>query len=83
MKLITAQLSQGHPLVTLIERCLHNSPAQRPTIDEVLVLTEQTGEMCAGEREECEMTKLELIQTLHSQPGSEVYKINVYVICIE
>ena len=78
MELITAQLSQGHPLVTLIERSLHNSPAQRPTIDEVLVLTEQAVEMCAGEREECEMTKLELIQTLHSRPGSEVD--NVYVV---
>ena len=78
MELLTAQLRQGHPL---IQRCLHNSPA---LLTKFWCSQSRLGRcVLEREREECEMTKLELLQTLHSQPGSEVYKINVYVICIE
>ena len=69
---LIAQFGEGHPLITLIQRCLHNSPAQRPTIDEVLVLLDQAKLTCVGERE-CNMTKLELIQILHSQSENKVY----------
>ena len=71
MQPITALLRQGHPLLTLIQRCLCNNPTQRPTIDEVLVLIGQARGMCTGESE-CGMTRLELIQALHSQPRNDV-----------
>ena len=63
---ITAQLDQGHPLLTLIESCLCNNPADRPTIDKVLALMELARRMCAG-------VKLESIESLHSQQENEVY----------
>ena len=65
---ITAQLDQGHPLLTLIESCLCNNPADRPTIDKVLALVEQARRMCAG-------VKLESIESLRSQQENEVYKM--------
>lgn len=65
---IRAQLDQGHPLLTLIESCLCNNPADRPTIDKVLALVEQARRMCAG-------VKLESIESLRSQQENEVYKM--------
>ena len=64
------QLRGDHPLIRLIQQCLHNSPRKRPNIREVLSLLEEAR---AGIRdEESERNKLELIQALQTQPRTQV-----------
>ena len=69
MQLICQQLRENHPLLLMIERCL-GFPEDRPSIYEVLNLLEQAR---AEERDEqMEMNKLELLQTLQTQPRVQV-----------
>ena len=69
MQMIYRQLRENHPLLQMIERCL-DFPEDRPSIGEVLRLLEQAR---AEERDEqMEMNKLELLQTLQTQPRDQV-----------
>ena len=64
------QLRGDHPLIRLIQQCLHNLPAKRPGIREVLHLLEEAK---AGVRdEESEWNKHELIRALQTQPRNQV-----------
>ena len=64
------QLHGDHPLIQLIQQCLHNSPHKRPNIREVLHLLEEAR---AGIRdEESERNKEELIRALQNQPRNQV-----------
>jgi hypothetical protein len=58
-----------HPLIRLIQQCLHNLPAKRPGIREVLRLLE---EVKAGYiDEESERNKRELVRSLQAHPSHE------------
>ena len=64
------QLRGDHPLFRLIQQCLHNLPAKRPGIREVLHLLEEAR---AGVRdEESERNKHELVRALQTQPRNQV-----------
>ena len=64
------QLRGDHPLIRLIQQCLHNGPHKRPSIPEVLHLLEEAR---AGVRdEESERNKCELVRALQTQPRNQV-----------
>ena len=64
------KLCGDHPLIRLIQQCLHNVPAKRPNIREVLGLLEEAR---AGVRdEESERDKIELVRALQSLPRNQV-----------
>ena len=63
-------LRGDHPLIQLIQQCLQNVPAKRPSIREVLGLIELAR---AGIRdEESERNKEELVRVLQNQPRNQV-----------
>ncbi|CAI8027776.1 Calcium/calmodulin-regulated receptor-like kinase 2 [Geodia barretti] len=63
------QLRGDHPLIRLIQQCLHNLPAKRPGIGEVLRLLD---EAIAGFRDEgSERNKRELVRALQTQPRNQ------------
>ena len=64
------QLRGDHPLVRLIQQCLHNGPHKRPSISEVLSLLDEA-RGCFS-RHESEMNKCEMVRTLQSQPRNQV-----------
>ena len=65
MQQIHRLLREGHPLIQMIERCLKNRIRERPTIHAVLEFLEQARvEVQDGE---CDMSKLELVQTLRQK----------------
>ena len=70
MQKIYSQLRKDHPVIQMIKRCLHNAPARRPDIREVLRLLEQARAEIRDE--ESDMNKLELVRALHSQPRNQV-----------
>ena len=64
------QLRGDHPLIQLIQQCLQNVPAKRPSICDVLGLIELA---IAGIRdEESERNKEELVRALQNQPRNQV-----------
>ena len=64
------QLRGDHPLIRLIQRCLHNLPAKRPGIHEVLRLLEEAR---AGVGDEgSERNKRQLVRALQTQPRNQV-----------
>ena len=64
------QLRGDHPLIRLIQGCLHNLPAKRPGIREVLRLLEEAR---AGVGDEgSERNKRELVRALQTQPRNQV-----------
>ena len=64
------QLREDHPLIQLIQQCLHNSPHKRPSIGEVLRLLEEAR---AGVRDDrSEKNKCELVRALQTQPRNQV-----------
>ena len=64
------QLRGDHPLIRLIQQCLHNSARKRPDISEVLGLLEEAR---AGIRdEESERNRVELVRALQNQPRNQV-----------
>ena len=66
------QFREGHPLIVLIQQCLHNSVRKRPSIREVLCLLKEAR---AGIRdEESERNIVELIGALQNQPRNQVRK---------
>ena len=63
------QLRGDHPLIRLIQQCLHNLPSKRPDIREVLCLLEEAR---AGVRDErSERNKHQLVQALQTQPRNQ------------
>ena len=65
MQQIHRLLREGHPLIQMVQRCLKNLPEDRPTIHAVLEFLEQArAEVQDGE---CDMSKLELVQTLRQK----------------
>ena len=64
------QLRGDHPLILLIQQCLHDNPHKRPNIREVLSLLEEARAGVGDE--ESERNKLELIQALQIQPRNQV-----------
>ena len=58
------QLREGHPLILLIEQCLHNLPARRPSIREVLRLL---GEAKAGIKDNQEIERSRMEQALRGE----------------
>ena len=70
MQKIYSQLRKDHPLIEMIERCLHNVPARRPDIRDVLRLLEQARAEIRDD--ESDMNRLQLIQALQSQPRIQV-----------
>ena len=64
------QLRGDHPLIRLIQQCLHNVPAKRPNISDVLDLLEEAR---AGIRdEESERNRVELVRALQHQSRNQV-----------
>ena len=64
------QLRGDHPLIRLIQQCLHNGPHKRPNIREVMRLLEMAR---AGVRDGAsERNKRELVQALQTQPRNQV-----------
>ena len=64
------QLRGDHPLIRLIQQCLHNGPHKRPSIREVLRLLE---EVRAGFRDgESERNRRDLVRALQTQPRNQV-----------
>ena len=64
------QLRGDHPLILLIQQCLHNGPHKRPNIREVLHLLEK-GRAGVGD-EGSEGNKRELLRALQTQPRNQV-----------
>ena len=64
------QLRQDHPLIRLIQQCLHNVPSKRPNISEVLGLLEEA--RADIKDEESERNRVELVQALQKQPRIQV-----------
>ena len=72
------QLCGDHPLIRLIQQCLHNGPHKRPNIREVLCLLEEAR---TGLRdEESERNKHELVRALQSQPSNQV-RVHTIIRC--
>ena len=64
------QLRGDHPLIRLIQQCLHNGPHKRPSIGEVLRLLEEAR---AGFRDgESERNRRDLVRALQTQPRNQV-----------
>ena len=65
------QLRGDHPLIRLIQQCLHNGPHKRPSIGEVLRLLEEAR---AGFRDgESERNRRDLVRALQTQPRNQVW----------
>ena len=64
------QLRGDHPLIQLIQQCLQNVPAKRPSIHEVLGLIEQARAGISDE--ESERNKEELVRALQNQSRNQV-----------
>ncbi len=70
MEQLSRQLGgEGHPLVQLVVRCLHNDPSQRPSARQVLSQLEGLRANDADPYEH--MSKLELIQALKRRRGDD------------
>ena len=79
MKNVTTQLHacgqvcEDHPLIRMIQQCLHNVPAKRPNIHEVLHLLNESKDGIKDK--ESETKKRELVNTLQAQQRNQVYNI--------
>lgn len=70
MEIVEQQLSNDHPLIGLIHQCLQNVPSKRPSIDEVLGVTQSA--RAEVEEEDIETNKRELLESIQLQPRNEV-----------
>ena len=64
------KLCGDHPLIQLIQQCLHNGPHKRPNIREVLHLLQEARAGIGDE--ETERNKEELVRALQNQPRNQV-----------
>ena len=62
MRKVYSQLPERHPLIQMIEQCLRNLPAHRPSIQQVVQLMEQA--KAENGANESDLNKLELVQAL-------------------
>ena len=61
IKLLHEQLGEQHPLVQLICQCLHNTPAQRPSAEELLQQLEAQMKRAYGKQQlKAEMARLQV-----------------------
>ena len=67
---IQQQLSHQHPIVQMIERCLHNSPRHRPTANHILQLLEGVKAQISDRYGQ--MSRLEMEQVLGEREGEVV-----------
>ena len=71
------QFREDHPLIRLIQQCLHNDADKRPNIGVVLNLLEETRASIRDENNE--RNRAELVRALQNQPrnqvGEQVYTI--------
>ena len=71
------QLCGDHPLIRLIQQCLHNDPHKRPSIGEVLCLLEEAR---AGFRDgESERKRRDLVRALQTQPRNQVMDCALFI----
>ena len=70
------QLGEQHPLLELVCRCLHNTPAQRPSAEELLQQLEavkpQIRETYGSQQVKVEMAKLQVAMMSLLETGSEI-----------
>ena len=70
------QLGEQHPLLELVCRCLHNTPAQRPSAEELLRQLEavkpQIRETYGSQQVKVEMAKLQVAMMSLLETGSEI-----------
>lgn len=69
--------SCGKRLITLIEKCLHNLPANRPNISEVVCLL---GEAKAGINEDQETGRSQMEQAIRMEQRDQVWLRTVYML---
>ena len=69
------QLGEQHPLLELVCQCLHNTPAQRPSAEELLQQLEavkpQIRGTCGSQQLKVEMAKLQAMMSV-LETGSEI-----------
>ena len=81
-----AQFREDHPVIRLIHQCLHNLPARRPGIRNVIRLLEEARATLRSE--DCERNKVQLFRALQTQPRNKVIQhklceyIAVYSKCV-
>lgn len=79
MQKIYSQFSKDHPLIQMIEKCLHNGPRKRPNIHETLHFIELARGRIIGE--ESERNKVELVQAIQNhQPVDHVRVFSVHTL---
>ena len=76
---VNTQLRGDHPLIRLIHQCLHNLPAKRPGISEVLHLLH--GARAGIRDEENERNRQELVQAFQIQPRNQVRECILITYC--
>ena len=70
------QLGEQHPLLELVCRCLHNTPAQRPSAEELLQQLEAVKPQIRGtygsQQVKVEMARLQVAMMSVLESGSEI-----------
>ena len=75
------QFRGDHPLIRLIQQCLHNDPHKRPSIREVLNLLEEAR---AGFRDgESERNRRDLVRALQTQLRNQVRDYTLFSCCVD
>ena len=76
IQLLQEQLGEQHPLLELVCQCLHNTPAQRPSAEELLEQLEATRSQIKGthgsQQMKVEMAKLQ-------EPMMSMFRQSVYM----
>ena len=81
MRMIYSQLRENHPLLQMIERCLH-FPENRPSIHQVVHLLEQA--RAEDRDDQIDINKLELVRALQAQLRNQVSEFSLIVcVCFE
>ena len=81
MQKVYSQFSKDHPLIQMIEKCLHNGPRKRPNIHEVLRFIELA--RGGSSNEESERNKVELVQAIQNhQPMDHVRVFSVHILSV-
>ena len=79
------QFREDHPVIRLIHQCLHNLPARRPGIRNVIRLLEEARATLRSE--DCERNKVLLLRALQTQPRNKVIQhklceYSIFKVCI-
>ena len=76
------QLRGDHPLIRLIQQCLHNRPHKRPNIHEVLRLLDEARAGIRDEESTSERNRQELVRALQTQPRNQVRECTLITCCV-